>query len=80
MNRGELIGWVKNRAVEYRDQSVDSIKRNSHMNDLGGECRLTQTEVDALLTDFVNFCGVHQGIDYGMHATNLADESSKAST
>lgn len=79
MNRGELIGWVKDRAVEYREKAKDSVERNSHMNDLGGECRLTQTEVDALLTDFVNYCGVHQGVDYAMYASDLADEASKAS-
>jgi len=76
MNRGELIGWIKNRAVEYRKIAAGSVARNQHMNALGGRCRLTQGEVDALLTDFVNYCGVHQGVDYAMYAEDFAKDAS----
>lgn len=79
MTRGQLIDWIKSRAVEYRGKATASVKRNRHMNDLGGECRLTQSEVDALLTDFVNFCGIHQGIDYAMYASDLASEDESVS-
>ena len=74
MNRGELIEWIKNRAVEYRKDAVASINRNSHMNLLNGRCKLTQDEIDALLTDFVNSCGAQQGLDYGMYAIDLATD------
>lgn len=79
MLRGQLIDFIKDRAVEYRAGASDSLIRNSHMNNLGGECRLTQDEIDALLTDFVNFCGVHQCIDYAMYASDLSKESEATS-
>ena len=74
MNSGELIEWVKNRSVEYREVAADSIKRNQHMNHLGGQCRLTQDEIDAILTDFVNYCGSHQGIDYAMYTRDMKND------
>lgn len=75
MNRGELIGWIKDRAVEYRKVATNSVARNHHMNALGGHCRLTQDEVDALLTDFVNYCGVRQGVDYAMYTEDFAKDA-----
>lgn len=74
MNRGQLITWIKNRAVSYRKNAIESIQRNRHMNNLGGRCKLNQDEVDALLTDFINYCGVQQGIDYAMYARDLATD------
>jgi uncharacterized protein YuzB (UPF0349 family) len=32
---------------------------------------LHQTTVDALLTDFINYCGCSAGIDYALYATDL---------
>lgn len=73
--RGEAIAWIKNRAVEYRKIAVDSINRNDHMNSMDGKCRLTQDEVDAMLTDFVNYCGAQLCLDYGMYTKDLAEDA-----
>lgn len=70
----DLIEWIRCRAVDYRLKAVASINRNSHMNQLNGMCRMNQFEVDAVLADFVNFCGSHQGIDYAMYASDLKSD------
>lgn len=36
---------------------------------------IEQDVIDALLTDFVNFCGVNQCLDYAMYARDLVRES-----
>jgi hypothetical protein len=74
MRSGELIQLLEKRAKEYRVDAVPSIDRNSHMNAIGGECRLTQDEIDAVLTDYINYVAFHFGIDYGMYARDLASD------
>ena len=63
--------WLEKRAIEYRKNAVDSINRNRHMNTLGGKCSLSQQEIDALLTDFINACGVNQEIDFALYTKDL---------
>lgn len=72
MLAGEFVKMVDTIARRYRDGAIESVKRNSHMNALGGECRLTQDEIDAVLTDFVNYLASCQGMDYGMYASDFA--------
>ena len=71
MNRGEFLDLLTKFAQDYRERAVASVSRNKHMNELGGQCDLSQDEVDALLTDFINFIGVTQGVDYGLYASDL---------
>jgi hypothetical protein len=44
------------------------------MNAIDGKCRLTQDEIDAVLTDYINYVAFHFGIDYGMYAKDLASD------
>jgi len=73
MTIGDYLKTMTELAKKYRGQASDSIRRNQHMNDLGGECRLTQDEIDAILTDFINFVGVTNCCDYGLYTRDLAE-------
>ena len=74
MTKTELLDWIKDRATEYRAGAAASLGRNMHMFApfaLGEDCSLQQDDIDAVLTDFINFCGTHQGIDFNLRASDL---------
>lgn len=82
MTREELLNLLEKNAEEYRKTAFSSIKRNKHMNDLSeadfAELRenrqLAQKTIDALLVDFINFVGVGQGLDWGLHTKQFNKE------
>jgi len=71
VTRSQLINWIMDRTVEYRKKCKDSVERNSRMNNLKGRLDINQDEIDAILVDFVNYCGNHQGLDYGLTTNSL---------
>jgi len=71
MTRGELMEMLVKYLRQYRsDGVIESVKRNSHMNDYKGE-KISQESIDAVLVDFVNFVGMQQGIDLALYAADL---------
>ena len=74
MTKAELLKYLEKRAKDYRKNCVDSINRNSHMNETSGKFNLDQNSIDAILTDFINYIGIHQGIDYAMYTEDLRKE------
>lgn len=71
MTKLQLLEYLERIAKEYRTECRDSLIRNSHMNDLKGECEVDQKVVDAILVDFVNMIGVDQGVDYGLYTRDI---------
>lgn len=79
MTRGKLLNLLDGEAMKYREETLSSIERNRHMNDLSGKdiAKLKENQewaqriVDAVLVDFVNFVGVGQGLDYGLYTKHL---------
>ncbi|MFA5020951.1 MAG: hypothetical protein WC517_02745 [Patescibacteria group bacterium] len=80
MNRMELLELLTKEAREYRKHAKESIGRNKHMNRLSPKNLaslrriknlLIERIIDALLVDFINYIGASQGIDYGLHTTDL---------
>jgi hypothetical protein len=71
MTKLQLLEYLERIAKEYRTGCRDSLIRNSHMNDLKGECEVDQKVVDAILVDFVNMIGVDQGVDYGLYTRDI---------
>ncbi len=78
MRKHEVTAWLVSRAREYAPQAVESVNRNSHANDTRGECTANRTDVEAILVDFVNFCGHHQGVDVGMNTSDLRESEVNA--
>jgi len=75
MTRGELCEMLINIANEYRYQGVlQSIKRNSHMNDYDGE-KIKDTTIDAILVDFINKVGTWQGLDLCLYTRDLKNKN-----
>lgn len=71
MTKLQLLEYLERVAKEYRLGCKESLIRNAHMNDLGGECDADQKLVDAILVDFINKVGVDQWVDYGLYAKDL---------
>lgn len=79
MTRGKLLNLLTEEAKEYRREALLSIKRNRYMNKLSEKDlaklqknrKLIQKTTDALLVDFINFVGVGQCVNYGLHTKHL---------
>lgn len=71
MTKLQLLEYLERVAKEYRLGCKESLTRNSHMNDLGGECDVEQKVVDAILVDFINKVGVDQWVDYGLYTKDF---------
>jgi hypothetical protein len=74
MTKIDLLQYLTKMAKEYRKDCVNSVNRNKHMNELCGNFTLDQNSIDAILTDFVNKIGMHQGVDYAMYTEDLRKE------
>jgi len=71
MSVKELLDLLTEEAKVYRKNSVNSINRNSHMNNSVGKCSISQDDVDAILVDFINHIGVRRWVDYGLYTRDL---------
>lgn len=58
-------------AKEYNKQAQESVTRNSHMNELNTGDVLNPKHTEAVLVDFINFVGVHQGIDLALYTSDI---------
>lgn len=63
----ELLNSLKDDAQKYRSGALDSLARNSHMNDVKRTDLIKQETVDAILVDFINFVASKHCVDYGLH-------------
>jgi len=71
MQKIEFLTLLKETADAYRKTAKETIELNSHMNNLNGQCDLTQDEIDAVLVDFINYLARNQGVDYGLCTKDL---------
>jgi hypothetical protein len=71
MTKLELLEYLERVAREYRLECRESLIRNAHMNDLGGECEVDQKLADAILVDFINKVGTDQWVDYGLYTKDF---------
>ncbi|MFO0089973.1 MAG: hypothetical protein ACK518_04155 [bacterium] len=71
MNAIEHLKMLTDYAKKYREESIASISRNSHMTELSAEYPIDQRVVDAVLTDFINKIGALHGIDYALYTSDL---------
>ena len=79
MTKGEFLKIIDDMAVLYRKDGIEkSLKRNRHMHKWKGK-GYDQDFVDALLVDFINYCGMFQGVDYCIYSRDLSWENFKPS-
>lgn len=79
MNKKQLLDLLENETKAYRNDALDSIARNRHMNDLTKRdiarlrknSKLFERLRDALLVDFINFVGTGQNLDQGLRTKHL---------
>jgi len=67
----ELLEALNKFAKTYAPQAIDSIKRNSHMNNITQDEPISNKVTDAILVDFINYIGMQHGIDYGLYTQDL---------
>jgi hypothetical protein len=67
----EVLEQLAEDAKKYRADAQRSLKRNEHMNDLKSDDVPTQTQIDAVLVDFINFIGMCRAVDYAMYTKDL---------
>ncbi len=73
MNNGELLNLIVKHAKEYTKQNVmESIARNKHMNNYGGQ-PVDKMTSDAIIVDFLNFIGYQHGMDLGLYTSDLSE-------
>lgn len=68
MTKIELLEMLKNCAIKYR-QDTNSVSRNKHLTNLSEEP--SQEIKDAVLTDFINYVGMFQGVDYALAVEDI---------
>jgi len=73
MTNGELMDMLIDHAKDYVPDAIASIKRNTHMTEYQGE-KISQSAVDALIVDFVNFIAARHGMDLGLYTKYLREE------
>lgn len=66
-----LCDTLVERARQYRPKSLASIRDNDHMHSASES--ITQADIDAVLTDFINFIAGQNGIDYALYAKDLVN-------
>lgn len=74
MTKIELLEMMTKNAKDYRSTAMESVARNSHMNDATGSA-IDQKDIDAILTDFINYVGVKQCVDFALYATDLINNA-----
>jgi hypothetical protein len=74
MTKKELLTYLTDRAIEYAPDATKSVFDNKHMNNLSDFDKIDQRVTEALLVDFINFIGLHQGLDWGLYTHYLHDE------
>jgi hypothetical protein len=71
MSRIELLEMLRKYATSYR-KDENSVTRNYHLTMLKEEP--SQEVKDAILTDFINYVGYQQCVDYALSAEDLKKE------
>jgi hypothetical protein len=74
LSNGDFMNRLVDLAKAYRPSAQASIVRNSHMHDLplGEESVPDQSQIDAVLTNFLNHVGVSRGMNLGLYSSDLA--------
>ena len=76
--KSDLLNNITKIAIEYAPKCKDSVLRNRHMNGLLNDDTnsnvIIQDGIDAILVDFVNYIGMHQGLDWGLYTKDLHEE------
>lgn len=67
----ELLDMLKEDAKIYRKDSLQSLARNSHMNEVRRVDLIKQPVIDAVLVDFINFVASKHCVDYSLYTKDL---------
>jgi hypothetical protein len=70
MTRGELLEFLTARAKEFRNDTT-AICRNEHLTGINEQEMPRAFQIDGTLVAFINYIGMHQGIDYALSVKDL---------
>jgi hypothetical protein len=70
--KADLLNYLTKMITEYHPKCNDSIRRNHHMlNRKKFAASVPDTDIEDILTDFVNYVGSNQGLDWGLYVRYL---------
>lgn len=67
----EVLEALTNYAKGYIKDGKESVLRNRHMNELKQDDNITQVQVEAVVTDFINYIGAKCCIDLALYTSDL---------
>lgn len=70
MSKIDLLDMLKRQAIAFRADR-DYFKRNQHMHKVKETPAID--DIDAVLTGFINFIGMQQGVDYALYTKDLKE-------
>ena len=70
MTRGELLEFLTERAKEFR-KCESFIYKNEHLTGINEQEMPRAFQIDGTLVAFINYIGMHQGIDYALSVEDL---------
>ena len=74
----DLMNYLTDRVKDYAPDCMESMIRNSHMNTIMDDNSMWNPiapyEIEAILVDFVNYIGTHQGLDWGLYTHHLHEK------
>lgn len=73
MTRGELLEFLTKRAKEFRKDKLQ-ISRNVHLTGIDENILPTSDQIDGILVAFINYVGIHQGINYALSFKDFEKE------
>lgn len=86
LTKQQYLELITNAAKRHRFTLKQSVINNDHLSQLDGldevhfKVYITQYMIDAILIDFINSIAYDEGVDYGLHATDLREPEHHVST
>lgn len=70
--RGDLVRYLSKMARQYAQGGIEeSVRRNSHMNQVMSGIEFNRISAEAAIVDFVNYVAASQCIYLGLYASDL---------
>ena len=71
MTNGELIKLLESDAIKYKGIAIQSLRNNAHAYELSDSEIISQTHVNAILVDFINYIAYSSGMNLGLRVEHI---------
>ena len=67
----QLVDMLCRDASAFHVDGIEQVNRDSHLNEMMGDCGLSQKQLDAVVCAFVNYVARRRGCDLALHTKDL---------